>query len=102
MYHRDFDVAYSLRASLVHGGNLLHTLLLQPMAEFRNCDNGRRMLPCDLYCIADVIDVAMGTEHDIHFLNLFLFFRAHGISHDPRIEKDGLTSRSFDQKRGVT
>jgi len=102
VHHNDFDVAYSLRASLVHGGNLLHTLSFQPVAKFGDCDDGRRMLLCDLYRITDVIEVAVGTEHDIHFFNVLLFLRTHGISHDPRIDEDSLAGRGFDQKSSVT
>ena len=56
------------------------------------------MLLCDLDRIADVIEVAVGAEHDIDFLDVLLRLRTNGIAHDPGIDQDGLARGSFERK----
>ena len=68
---------------------------LQPVAKFRNRNHHRIMFLGDFDGVADVIEVAVSAEHDIHVLNVLLFFRAHGIAHDPRIDQNGLCRPAF-------
>ena len=102
VHHGDFDVANGLCAALVHGRNLLYALLFQPVTKLGNRNHDRLMVLGNLNRVADVIEVAMSAEHDIHALNFLLVFRAHGIAHDPRVHQNRLAARRCDAKRGVT
>ena len=70
-------------------------------AQFGDCHHHRIMLLRNLNRIADVIEVAVGAEHDVDFLDVLLALRALGIAHDPGVDHDGLARRSLDAKRGV-
>ena len=66
VHHGDFDVADGLSAALVHLRDLLYALLSQPVRKLGNRDHHRIMLLGDFNRVADVVEVAVGAEHDIH------------------------------------
>src|SRR5205085_8256136 len=52
--------------------------------------------------VADVVAVPVGAKHDVDLVKLLVVVRTHGIIHDPRIDKDGLSAGRLDVKRRVT
>ena len=98
VHHGDLDVAHGLRAAFVHARNLLYALLFQPVSKLGNGHDRGIMLLGDFNRIADVVEVAVGAEQDIHFLDVLLVLRALGIAHDPRVDDDDLAGWSFNAK----
>ena len=84
VHHGDFDVADCLSAAFVHLRDLLYAFLLQPVRQFGNRDHHRIVLLADFDRVADMVEVAVGAEHDIDFLDVLLLRRTRGIAHDPR------------------
>src|SRR5579863_2902924 len=97
--HRDFDISDSLGSSLVHFGNLLRAFLSEPTGEFGNADHDWIMLLTDFDGVADVVPMTVGAEQDVDFPDFLFGLGTGGISHDPRINNDGLAARSFDPER---
>ena len=100
--HGDLDVPDVLRAAFVHLGELLHAFLAQPTAQLGNADNFGIVLFCDFNCIADVVAVAMGAQHDVNRLDFFFVRRTCWISHYPGIDQDGLSFGSLNAEGCVS
>jgi len=102
VHHSDFDIAHSLRATLVHHGSLLDSLLFQPAADLRDADHHGIVLLRDLDRVADMIEMPVGAEQHVDFLDIFFFLGTHGIAHDPRIDEDGSARRSLNPESRMT
>ena len=101
VHHGDFDVTDSLSAAFVHFRDLLYTFLSQPVRQLGNRDHHRIVLLADFDRIADMVEVAVGAEHDIHFLDVLLLRRTGGIAHDPWVHDDALAGGSLNAKGRV-
>src|SRR5207247_3654059 len=69
---------------------------------FRDCDHGGIMFLGDGDGVADVVKMPVRTEQDVHFFDVLIFFRAHGITHDPGIDHDRFAGRRFDSESCVS
>ena len=92
VHHGDLDVADGLGAAFVHLRDLLDAFLSQPVAQLGNCHHHRVVLLGDFDGVADVVEVTVGAQHDIHFLDVLLLRRTRGIAHDPGVDEDGLAA----------
>ena len=95
------DVTDSLSAAFVHLRDLLYTFFAQPVCQLGNRDHHRIVLLADFNRVADVVEVAVGAEHDIHSLEVLLLRRTGGIAHDPRVHDDALAGRSLNAEGRV-
>lgn len=102
MDHSHLDVIEPLRAAFIHLRSILHTLSRQPVAEFGDSNDFGAVLVRDRDRVADVVAMAMSNKHDVHGLYGFFFFGAGRIAHDPRIYKDRLAFRRFNEKGCVS
>ena len=80
---------------------MFRAFFLQPQAELEDADGKGVVLFDDFDGVTDVVAVTVGAEQDVDFLDVLLFFRAHGIAHDPRVDDDGLAAGGFDAEGGV-
>src|SRR5262249_54550627 len=67
--HGDVDGADLLRSAFIHGMQVLDALALEPMAGFVNCANLVGMLLGQRNRIVNVIEMTMGDQHEIDFLD---------------------------------
>jgi hypothetical protein len=56
----------------------------------------------ELNRVANMVAMAVSAEHEIYLLEALLFFWTSRIVHDPRIDQDRLTGRSFNMERRMT
>jgi len=71
VHHGDPDAGDGLRASLVHGRDLLCAFLLHPGAEFIDADDHGIVLLCNLDGIANVVAMACVHNSKSHFFTSF-------------------------------
>ena len=89
MHHGDPNIAHDLGTALVHGFQVLNTLLAQPRAEFVNPHHLRLVFFGDFNHVAHVVEVAVGDQDHVNRLETVLnklgkyysFHRYDGAGH---------------------
>ncbi len=72
------------------------------MRQFGNRDHDWVVFLGDFHRIADVVEVAVGAEHDVHLLDMLFSFSGHmGLPMTQGSTMNGLSRRSFDAKGSV-
>ena len=101
VHHGDFHIRDGLRATFVHGRNLLYALFLQPSAQLKYSDGYRIKLLPHFNGIGNMVAVPVGAQHYVSFLNILFILRTLWILRNKRVDVEGLPFRRLDTKCSV-
>lgn len=101
VHHRHVNPGDALRAAFVHGADVLDSLLLEPGAQLEDAHDGRPGRPGHGHQVADVIEMPVGGQDEIGFVDFLVLRRTRRVLRQPRVQHEALAARRGQQERSV-
>ncbi len=102
VHHGDREALHLLGAALVHLRQVLDAFRGQPVGGLRDADHlAGLVLAGQGHRVADVVEVAVGDEHDVDLLEALQIVGAGGVALHPGVDEHGLALGGVDLEGGV-